>query len=152
MRSELIIDNDNSQIWQSITRNASSFELQKKILIIDDRFFIRVYINKILDRPNYELHHAVNIDMGIHYTMILKPDLIILDFSQKDQSKLANFLSEIRKTNYLKHTKTIGISRIRDVEMSYEILNLGADDYINIPFNAITMISKVSKLLAKRNN
>jgi DNA-binding response OmpR family regulator len=144
---ETSIEHDTSAVWRNISNQIINANKLKVILIIDDRFFVRMFINKILDRSDYELHHSLDAMNGFNFAKAIQPDLIILDAQMPGYPDGKDFCKLIKSCETLQSTKLLFITRVKNIESNYDILNSGADDYVVIPFSPLDLIRKTSKLL-----
>lgn len=123
-----------------------------KVLIIDDAFFIRNLIKRaVLTKPEdsvlgYKFEvigEAINGTEGIVQYFKMKPDLITLDINMPDINGI-----EVTKQILSKDpdAKIIVISGNLDEKVKQDILNAGALEYIQKPFQNTYLWEKLDKV------
>lgn len=111
-----------------------------KILIADDEAEIRSLLRLYLENEGYEVVEAEN---GIEALEIIKkarPDLCILDIMMPEMDGY-QVLRKMREDNNI----PVIILSAKDADSEKILgLNLGADDYIAKPFNALEAVARVN--------
>ncbi|MGV3025704.1 response regulator transcription factor [Clostridium thermobutyricum] len=119
----------------------------EKILIVDDEKEIRDLIEIYLKSEGYEIFKSEN---GLEALEILNReeiDLVILDFMMPKLDGIQTCI-KIREKSEL---PVIMLSaKSEDIDKIFG-LNMGADDYISKPFNALELIARVKSHLRKYN-
>ncbi|MDT8719244.1 response regulator [Clostridium sp. 19966] len=115
----------------------------KKILIIDNSSFMRLFVKKILERgDSYTVLEASNEEEGIKLFENEKPDIVILDLNISDSTMEGiNVLTHIMKVS--PETSVIIISAVRHEEIKQQCLELGAKSYIMKPFDTETLLKEL---------
>jgi len=120
---------------------------KKKILIVDDDKEIIELLTDVFFRDGrFEIKHASGgYDAGI-LTQQFHPDLILLDYMLPDVN--GNIVCQtIRKNPEFENIKIIIVSGVINREEIDSLLKIGADDFIQKPFNIADLIDRVSRLL-----
>jgi DNA-binding response OmpR family regulator len=119
-----------------------------KILIVDDDSTIRRFLSTLLSDRGYEVHEAEDGEQGIRLAGSIRPDLMLLDLIMpyRDGFEVLHDLKEDRGTARI----PIIIMSVKNREDEIvKGLNMGADDYVVKPFNALELVVRVRKLLEK---
>jgi len=116
-----------------------------KILIVDDEEEICKFLRDYLVNHGYEVYTANHGD-GMRSVMEKHPvDLVILDLMMPGEDGLT-------LTRYLRDTSEVAIIILtgKDEDVDRIVgLEMGADDYINKPFNARELLARVKTVLRR---
>jgi len=119
-----------------------------KILIVDDDSTIRRFLATLLLDRGYEVHEAEDGEQGVRLAGSIRPDLMLLDLIMpyRDGFEVLHDLKEDQGTSRI----PIIIMSVKNREDEIvKGLNMGADDYVVKPFNALELVVRVRKLLEK---
>jgi signal transduction histidine kinase len=106
-----------------------------KILIIDDEIGPRESLRMLL-KPSYQVHTAENVETGLQLLQEKRPDTIVMDIRMPGM----NGIDGLRKIRQIDpHLSVIMFTGFGALETAQEALRLGANDYINKPFDAVQM-------------
>ena len=114
---------------------SSTIAEQPKILIIDDERGPRESLRMLL-KPSYQVHTAENVESGLQLLQEKQPDAVISDIRMPGTSGIEG-LRKIREID--PHVAVIMLTGFGALETAQEALRLGANDYINKPFDAVQM-------------
>ncbi|MBA3881464.1 MAG: hybrid sensor histidine kinase/response regulator [Chthoniobacterales bacterium] len=114
---------------------------QPQILVIDDEIGPRESLRMLL-KPNYQVHTADCVETGIRLLREKKPDAVISDIRMPGASGIEG-LRRIRQID--PHVAVIMLTGFGALETAQEALRLGANDYINKPFDAHEMRDVISR-------
>src|ERR1700710_2135717 len=106
-----------------------------KVLVIDDEIGPRESLRMLL-KPNYQVHTADSVEAGIRLLREKHPDAVITDIRMPGASGIDG-LRRIREID--PHVAVIMLTGFGALETAQEALRLGANDYINKPFDAREM-------------
>lgn len=106
-----------------------------QILVIDDELGPRESLRMLL-KPNYQVHTADCVEAGIKLLKEKQPDAVITDIRMPGASGIEG-LRRIREID--PHVAVIMLTGFGALETAQEALRLGANDYINKPFDAREM-------------
>lgn len=106
-----------------------------KVLIIDDEIGPRESLRMLL-KPSYQVHTAENVETGLQLLQEKHPDTIVMDIRMPGLSGIDG-LRKIREID--PHLSVIMFTGFGALETAQEALRLGANDYINKPFDAVQM-------------
>ena len=120
---------------------------KKKILIVDDDEEIIELMDDLLSRDNrFEIKTACTGYEAGMVTQQFNPDLIILDYMLPDVN--GNVVCRTIKNNpEFAGTKVIIVSGVINREEIDDLLNAGAEDFVQKPFNITKLMDKITELL-----
>ena len=140
----LIRDNDTNKsefIEDDISSNI-------RILLVDDNEDLRVTIKEELEKK-YTVIDAPNGKEALLIAVAKNPDLIITDVMMPVMG--GKELCNIIKTNFqTSHIPVIMITALSEVDDKVEGLEIGADAYIEKPFNMKILMATVNNLIKSR--
>jgi len=122
------------------------------VLIIDDDIAVRTSLQLLLETEGYEVHTAENEAAALHEVRTHVPQLIILDlnFSIDTSGKEGmNLLKEIKKLNPA--IPVILITGWATIELAVQGMKLGANDFLNKPWNNDHLLQTVKTLIHLRD-
>jgi len=117
----------------------------QKVLVVEDEQPIAEILQFTLQKEGYDVALAFDGDEGVNYTVVYKPDLIILDvmLPKKDGFQVCR---EVRQF----FTGPIIMLTARDTEIDkVKGLELGADDYVTKPFSTRELMARVKANLRR---
>lgn len=106
-----------------------------QVLVIDDEMGPRESLRMLL-KPNFQVYTADCVDAGIKLLKEKHPDAVITDIRMPGASGIDG-LRRIREID--PHVAVIMLTGFGALETAQEALRLGANDYINKPFDAREM-------------
>ncbi len=106
-----------------------------QILVIDDEVGPRESLRMLL-KPNYQVHTADCVETGIRLLREKHPDAIVMDIRMPGTTGIDG-LRRIREID--PNLSVIMLTGFGALETAQEALRLGANDYINKPFDAREM-------------
>ncbi|GAB3816244.1 response regulator [Pontibacter rugosus] len=119
----------------------------KRILIVDDSFYMRTMLKNMLTDAGYEVvGEAPNGQTALELAKETKPDLVTLDVILPDNTGL-DVLKGIRADN--PEQKVIIVSAVGQEVIVNEAMESGAKSYIVKPFSEEKVLEVVSKVLAE---
>ena len=125
--------------------------MKKLIYSIEDDKDIAYIIRIALENSGYEVKSFYDGESFINEFNNKKPDLILLDMMlPKIQGQ--DLLKIIRSDNTNNDIDIIIISANKLISDKVDGLNLGADDYIEKPFDILELISRVNARFRKNKN
>ena len=117
-----------------------------RVLVIDDEAAILRFLKPALEANNYDMTSAGTIAEGIKRAAAETPDVVLLDLGLPD----GDGKDVIRRAREWSDVPIIVLSaREREAE-KIEALDLGADDYINKPFNIGELLARMRTALRHR--
>ncbi len=119
------------------------------VLIVNDEPDQLSLMGSLLHKAGYSILTAEDGAEGLALARRERPDLVISDVSMPRMNGL-EFCREIRADSDLKTVPILLISALqKDTESVVAGLRAGADDYLEIPFDATRLVAKVSRLLER---
>ena len=106
--------------------------LEKKILIVDDQFGIRVLLQEVLQREGYAIFQAPNGPSALELVRTENPDLVLLDMKIPGMDGL-EILRNIRKLEL--DTKVIMMTAYGELDLIQEAMEMGALAHFTKPFD-----------------
>lgn len=106
--------------------------LEKKILIVDDQFGIRVLLQEVLQREGYAIFQAPNGPTALELVRTENPDLVLLDMKIPGMDGL-EILRNIRKLEL--DTKVIMMTAYGELDLIQEAMEMGALAHFTKPFD-----------------
>src|SRR5262249_11078582 len=117
-----------------------------RVLVIDDEAAILRFLRPALEANNYEMTNAGRVAEGIKSVAAETPDIVLLDLGLPD----GDGKDIIRRAREWSDVPVIVLSaRDRETE-KIEALDLGADDYVNKPFNVGELLARMRTALRHR--
>lgn len=104
----------------------------KKILIVDDQFGIRILLTEILQSDGYTLFQASNGMQALEIVEEHEPDLVLLDMKipGMDGLEILRRIKEIKPA-----TEVMMMTAYGDLNMIKEAMRLGAQKHFIKPFD-----------------
>jgi two-component system, chemotaxis family, chemotaxis protein CheY len=123
--------------------------MKKKILIVDDRTEFRTLTKTILSR-DYEVETAENgIDALAKLHQGYLPDLIITDLMMPELGG-RDFVEQLKASGMHSNIPVIVLSSIDKSDEKIKLLNLGAEDYLEKPYNPNELLVRIGKILRNK--
>ncbi len=121
---------------------------KKKILIVDDEDSLRTLLKRHLEFQGYEVTDANSAIEALSILEQQEPDLIISDIMMPEMDGL-EFCQRLRASNLGQLIPFIFLSSKGELEDRIIGLSMGADDYINKPFEMRELVAKIEAQLAR---
>lgn len=121
--------------------------MKKKILIVDDRTEFRRLTKSVLS-ADYLVESAENgIDaMAILQQGVFLPDLIVTDLIMPAMGG-KDFVEQLKSSGAFSNIPVIVLSSIDKSDEKIKLIKMGADDYLEKPYNPAELIVRIEKLL-----
>ncbi len=123
--------------------------MNKKILIIDDNNEFRRLTKTIL-MSKYEVETAIN---GIEAFTLLQsgymPDLIVTDLMMPGMGG-KGFVEQLKSSGVFQHIPVIVLSSIDKSDEKIQLLQLGASDYLEKPYNPSELLIRIENIFKFR--
>lgn len=123
--------------------------MSKKILIIDDNNEFRRLTKTIL-MSKYEVETAIN---GIEAFSLLQngyiPDLIVTDLMMPGMGG-KGFVEQLKISGAFQHIPVIVLSSIDKSDEKIQLLQLGASDYLEKPYNPSELLIRIENIFKFR--
>lgn len=117
----------------------------KKVLIIDDSSYMRMFIKKIIEKGGlYIMYEASTKDDAIELFKNEKPDIVTLDLNMSEFNRDGiNVLTELMNIN--PEAAVIIISAVGYEDVKDKCIALGAKSYIRKPFDTKTLLEALEE-------
>jgi DNA-binding response OmpR family regulator len=127
----------------------SSGHEDNSVLIVNDVPEQLVLMESLLHKAGYSVLTAEDGLQALDMAKQNHPDLVISDVSMPRMNGL-EFCQRLRADNDLRSVPILLVSaHQRDTESVVAGLRAGADDYLEVPFDATRLVAKVSRLLER---
>lgn len=123
-------------------------KMSKKILLIEDDNVVRENTTEILELANYAVKSAENGKIGVAMANSFLPDLIVCDILMPELDGYG-VLQIISKSPKLEHIPFIFLTAKTDHEDIRKGMELGADDYVNKPFEESELLRAIDSRLKR---
>jgi DNA-binding response OmpR family regulator len=120
-----------------------------KVVVADDDPIVLKFLQALLTDEGYEVVTAEDGEKALHRIRETKPDLVILDLVMPyhDGFEITRAMRQSPATRLV----PIVILSMKDKETDVlRCFELGADDYIRKPFNALELLARIRKVLDRR--
>lgn len=116
----------------------------KKALIVDDAYFMRNLIKKVLKEAGYEVvGEAKNGKEGITLYFELKPDFVTMDINMPDISGIEATQQILSKDP---NAQIIAVTGVDNEETKEAMLKAGAKAYLKKPFQPAFLLKKIEEM------
>jgi two-component system, sensor histidine kinase and response regulator len=119
-----------------------------KILVIEDEASVRISLVELLRLEGFEVIEAADGEIGVNLAGEEVPDLILCDIVMPRRDGF-EVLEILRKNDLLALTPFIFLTARMEKGDTEKGLNLGADDFITKPFDAVLLIGRIRSRLEK---
>jgi two-component system chemotaxis response regulator CheY len=118
--------------------------MKKRILVIDDSYYMRTLLKNILEDGGYTVvDEAASVESALKLVNKTKPDLITLDLILPDDTGL-RVLKKIKSAH--PQIKVLVVSAVAQDKIVNEALELGANNYIVKPFEEKLVLESVKNI------
>ena len=129
--------------------NASAADQQKPVLlIVEDNRDLTAYLSRALEEQ-YAVHTAAGVDAALSVLRNQTVDLVMTDITMPGKSGL-DLCREIRADIDISHIPIIVISGRSSTQSKVEAMRLGADLYIEKPFDMEYLQASIHNILSRR--
>ncbi|MDQ3020108.1 MAG: response regulator [Bacteroidota bacterium] len=116
----------------------------KKVLIVEDNKFLQYTLSTLISESGLTTVIAGDKQNALKEFNLKRPDLILLDKKLPDGDGF-EVLKEIKRMD--KELPVIMLTSYSDLKVKEEAISLGANAFINKPFDNTELISTIEKLL-----
>ena len=122
------------------------FNMNGKVLIVDDQFGIRILLNEVFQKEGYQTFQAANGVQALEILTKNKPDIILLDMKIPGMDGI-EILKRMKKLN--QHIRVIIMTAYGELDMIQEARDLGALTHFAKPFDIDDLRDAVKKYIAE---
>ncbi len=121
----------------------------KKVLIVDDDRVTLTMLQQILSNSGYEVITAMDGEEGYQRAQEANPDLLISDMliPKIDGLELCKNIKESPNLSQIKVILMTGV--YKGVTFKFEARDVGADDFVEKPFDRDNLLSRVAHLIGE---
>ena len=131
----------------SATLRAKGFMKDKvRILVVDDQMPVALMMVFLLTRAGCDADAAMNAEKALRLAQADEFDLITIDIGMPDLDGFSLF-QKLRLIPHLKETPVVFVSGNSTIENQQRALDLGAEDFIEKPFDTQDFISRILSLV-----
>ena len=145
---EKLLSDRKTLIGQIENPSAKLEDEKPLLLIVEDHEEVRQYIHSKLEN-NFKILEAENGQLGWELATEHLPDLIISDLMMPVMDGIS-FCKKIKKDIRTDHIPFILLTAKVDIDSRLEGLEIGADDYLEKPFNSQELIVRSKNLIVQR--
>lgn len=120
---------------------------QYTVLIVDDEEPLRLSLSLILQKENYHVITAGNVEEALGCLQLQEYDLMFLDLNIPGRSGI-ELLLEVHKQ--FPHMPVLILTAYAALESAIQAIRLGARDYLIKPAEPVLLLSRVAEILADR--
>jgi type IV pilus assembly protein PilB len=143
------LDLPPNQISQQFGDHIDILEIPKKILMVEDAREMRILVKKLLEKKTkWEFYEAEDGKRALEIVNKVIPDVIVLDAMMPNMDGF-EFLKHLRNDLATATIPVIMLTAIKEVDTEVKGLELGADDFLNKPFNAKILFARIKRLLVR---
>jgi PAS domain S-box-containing protein len=122
---------------------------ENSVLVVNDNKDQSELISTVLRKAGYRVHVARDGKEGFELALRERPDLLISDVVMPKGDGI-DLCRRVRNDSALRSTPILLVSGVLfDPENVVEGLRAGADDYLEMPFNAMNLIARVTRLIER---
>jgi len=122
------------------------FNMNGKVLIVDDQFGIRILLNEVFQKEGYQTFQAANGVQALEILTKNKPDIVLLDMKIPGMDGI-EILKRMKKLN--QHIRVIIMTAYGELDMIQEARDLGALTHFAKPFDIDDLRDAVKKYIAE---
>lgn len=119
------------------------------LLVVDDKESNRDLLSRRLDRQGFNVEVAENGRQALEMIRKYDYDLVLLDIIMPEMNGY-QVLAEIKKDSDLMNIPVIMISALDEIDSVVRCIEMGAEDYLQKPFNQVILKAKISASLERR--
>ncbi|WP_091833457.1 response regulator [Marininema halotolerans] len=116
----------------------------KKVLVVDDQFGIRVLLKEVFSREGFQVLQAANGNVALEIIQVEDPDLVLLDMKMPGMDGL-ELLRHLRKEDL--SPRVIMMTAYGELDMVKEASKLGALAHFTKPFDIEELRAEVLRQL-----
>jgi len=119
------------------------------ILVVDDNEGNRALLSRRLGRQGYAVELAVDGRTALDLMRKRSVDLVLLDVMMPEMDGY-EVLKRLKSDDALRHIPVLMISARDEIEGVIRCIELGAEDYLSKPFNAVLLNARITACLEKK--
>ncbi len=128
---------------------APATTLTGRLLIVDDNELNRDMLSRRLERLGHTVLRAENGRQALDLLRVNKVDLILLDLIMPEMDGVET-LERLKAAPALRSTPVIMLSASDEMDRVVRCIEIGADDYLQKPFNPVLLKARINAGLEKK--
>jgi class 3 adenylate cyclase len=124
--------------------------MARTVIIADDDEGVRHLVAQILERDGYQVLHAESGEQAIGMSAMLHVDAFLLDLNMPKMNGI-QVCRTLRAMENYRATPILFVTGLDEGTALEEALAAGGDDFINKPFNAVTLRARLRTQLERRD-
>ncbi len=121
---------------------------RRRVLVVVGEPEIRRLLQAVLAEAGFSVDVAGSGENALQQAWLLEPEAVVLDLTLPDMSGL-NLCRELRATSPV---PILIVSSIAAVQTKVQALNLGADDYVTIPFDIEEFLARLRAVIRRASS
>lgn len=122
---------------------------EASLLVVDDKESNRDLLSRRLDRQGFKVEVAENGQQALEMIRQRSYDLVLLDIIMPEMNGY-QVLAELKNDPHLSHLPVIMISALDEIDSVVRCIEMGAEDYLQKPFNQVILKAKISASLERK--
>lgn len=122
------------------------FDRPSKILVVDDDFINRELLKAYLTEADYEVVTAADGQSAFKLALESPPDLALIDVQMPGMDGI-ELCSTLKSTPETRFVPVVIVTALDTLEEKIKAIDVGADDFVTKPFNALVLLTRVRSLL-----
>jgi len=135
---------------RTVENNAVDLTTQDaSLLVVDDKDSNRDLLSRRLEKQGFKVQVAEN---GLQALQMIRRnnfDLVLLDIIMPEMNGY-QVLAEMKMDDKLRHIPVIMISALDEIDSVVRCIEMGAEDYLQKPFNQVILKAKISATLERK--
>ncbi|OQW91942.1 MAG: hypothetical protein BWK79_15755 [Beggiatoa sp. IS2] len=119
------------------------------LLVVDDKESNRDLLSRRLDRQGFRVEVAESGLQALQMARYRNYDLILLDIIMPEMDGY-QVLATLKADQVLRHIPVIMISALDEIDSIVRCIEMGAEDYLQKPFNQVILKAKISASLERK--
>ncbi|WP_373540252.1 response regulator [Chamaesiphon sp.] len=119
------------------------------ILVVDDNPTNCDLLSRQLKRQGYTVTTATNARQALRLLKAVPYDLILLDVIMPEVDGL-ELLQQLKQDDRFQHIPAIAISALETIDVAVKCIELGAEDYLQKPYDPILLQARITACLEKK--
>ena len=123
---------------------------RKTILIVDDNEELAGYLSDMF-ASQYQVWQAWNGENGLAMIYELLPDIVISDVMMGELGGI-ELCQIVKQDDLISHIPIVLLTASNDEQMKLRAMEIGADDFLNKPFDNTLLIARIANILERKNS
>jgi class 3 adenylate cyclase len=147
LKSSLLASSDNP--YDMMVTEIDLDNKPASLLVVDDKESNRDLLSRRLNRQGFQVHAAEQGHQALQMIRSQDFDLVLLDIIMPEMNGY-EVLAEIKADPEISHIPVIMISALDEIDSVVRCIEMGAEDYLQKPFNQVILNAKISASLERK--